>query len=69
MTTFPPLWIETLRAVRNEIREEDAEEFSEDNWNPDAHAELTLTVRECRNLIEMLKVMEQLNSGLPKSKR
>lgn len=69
MTTFPPLWIETLRGVKEEIREWDAKEFSEENWNPNSHVEITLTVRECRNLLAMLNVMEQLNSGLPKSKR
>lgn len=69
MTTYPPLWIETLKGVRKEIIEEDHAGFSEDNWNLDAHVEITLTVRECRTLLAMLNVMETKNARAPKFKR
>lgn len=69
MITFPPLWIETLREVEKEIREESHNGFAETNWNPDAHVEITLTVRECRTLLAMLNVMETKNARAPKFKR
>lgn len=69
MTTFPPVWIETLREVDKEIRKESHDGFAETNWNPDAHVEITLTVRECRNLLAMLNVMETCNARIPKFKR
>jgi hypothetical protein len=45
---------ELLRPIAKEIIERAGDDVGDGSWNPDAHIELTLSVAECRAVLEAM---------------